>query len=305
MSHAEAPRTVILSDLHLGRAGGALRARAFEPIIASCDRLIVNGDAAELHHVRYQSAAERELDTLRDLCATRGVRLDLIAGNHDPFVSDNRAMHLADGAVYITHGDAMHDAIAPWSPCAASMQRAFTEALRNAPNTLADDAARFRAAGEAALAEWREMGEGAHISTIGSMAYRPHRLLAVVRYWIAYPRLVADWAARFAPGAGTVVVGHSHRAFAKRLGGRMLVNTGSYGFPGKPHAVVLEGPRAAMHAIELRGTAYALAASPRAAWQLESCRPDAASTRDGSGRPSAAPMNRAASHSRTPSTPVL
>lgn len=304
MSRTEAPRTVILSDLHLGRAGGALRARAFEPIIGACDRVIVNGDAAELHHARYQTAAERELEIFRDLCATRGVRLDLIAGNHDPFISTQRSMLLADGAVYLTHGDAMHDAIAPWSPYAASMRRAFEDGLRNAPRTLAEDEARFRAASEAALAEWRTMGEGAHISTISSMAFRPHRLLTVVRYWLAYPRMVSDWAARFAPSAGTVIVGHSHRAFHTRIAGRVLVNTGSYGFPGKPHAVVIEGRTASMHAIELRGTAYALAASPRATWQLEPAA-SADSSRDGSARPSAAPANRAASQSRERSTPVL
>jgi len=102
------PRTIVLSDLHLGRPGGAGGAAAFEALVGDCDRLIVNGDSAELHHEAFRADAERELDRFRDLCVTRGVRVDLIAGNHDPFVSDLRSLELADGAVYITHGDALH-----------------------------------------------------------------------------------------------------------------------------------------------------------------------------------------------------
>ena len=48
MSPARVPRTLILSDLHLGRPDGAGRADAFETLVADFDRVIVNGDIAEL-----------------------------------------------------------------------------------------------------------------------------------------------------------------------------------------------------------------------------------------------------------------
>jgi len=70
------PRTIVLSDLHLGRPGGAGGAAAFEALVGDCDRLIVNGDSAELHHEAFRADAERELDRFRDLCVTRGVRVD-------------------------------------------------------------------------------------------------------------------------------------------------------------------------------------------------------------------------------------
>lgn len=292
MSSYRVPRTIILSDLHLGRPGGAGRARAFEPIVGECERVVVNGDAAELHHARYQRDAERELDFFRDLCTSRGIRLDLIAGNHDPFVSDIRALTLADGAIYVTHGDALHPSIAPWSPYAQSMRQAFDRALAAMPRETPEDIARFSAAREAAIAEWRTMGEGAHISTLSNIALRPHRVAAVLHYWSRYPRLAADWAAKHAPRAGTVVVGHSHRAFSRSLGGRRIANTGAYGFPGTPHAVVVERDTVRLHRVIERGPYYALAPEPRDAWSI--AEHSAASSLDGSARPSAAPMNRAA-----------
>ncbi len=261
-------RTLILSDLHLGRPGGARSARSFEALVADYDRVIVNGDAAELHHARFQRDAEVQLELFRDLCLTRGIRLDLIAGNHDAFVSDLRALQLAEGAVYITHGDAFHPAIAPWSPYAASMRRSYAEAMAATKPGTPEDEARFAAAREASLAEWRTMGEGAHVSTLANMAIRPHRVLAVLAYWSRFPAIAAGWAERFAPRAGTMIVGHSHRAFVKSIGGLRLVNTGSFGFPGTPHAVVLEGHTARVHRIVDHTPHYRLSPHPTASWSI-------------------------------------
>ena len=292
------PRTVALSDLHLGRPDGAACANAFERIVSEADRVIVNGDIAELHHARFQADAERELDIFRDLCASRGVKLDLVAGNHDPFVSEHRALSIADGAVYITHGDAFHPAVAPWSPYSGSMRATFAAALASAraDSGMREDEALFAAAREASIAEWRVMGAGAHVSTLANMAVRPHRALTVIGYWLRYPALAANWAQRFAPRAGTVLVGHSHRAFARTVQGLMVVNTGSYGFPGTPHAVVLEGSNASFHRITLDGARYALSPEPSRRWRLSAREAVQSASAGASSTPL---MNRAASPSAT------
>jgi predicted phosphodiesterase len=316
MSRSDAPtpslqRTLVLSDLHLGRPGGARDARAFEALVADFDRVIVNGDVAELHHARFQRDAEVQLEIFRDLCLTRGIRLDLIAGNHDAFVSDVRSLRLADGAVYITHGDAFHPAIAPWSPYAASMRRTYADAMARTPSGTPEDEARFAAAREASLAEWRTMGEGAHVSTIANMAVRPHRVLAVLAYWARFPAVAAGWAERFAPHAGTMIVGHSHRAFVKSIGGLRLVNTGSFGFPGTPHAVVLEGDVARVHRLVDHTPHYRLAPHAIASWTIahHAGRASAQAVRaaEGGSAPGAAStpsMNRAAAPSAVRSMDV-
>jgi len=262
-------RTLILSDLHLGRPRGPFGARSFERLIAEFDRVVINGDVAELGHEKFRKAAKREVRRLRDICATRAIRLDFIAGNHDPNVSEIRSMTLADGAVYLTHGDAFHPAVAPWSPYSASMRRSFEEALGRMPGHLAEDAARFAAAREAAVEEWQVMGPRAHLSTVPSMLVRPHRMLAVLHYWWRVPQLAARWAECFAPEAGTIVVGHSHRAFVGSIGGRRIVDTGSFTFPGVPHGVVLEGGELRVHRILRDGPRYRLAPNPSHAWRAE------------------------------------
>jgi predicted phosphodiesterase len=306
MSPLRVPRTLVLSDLHLGRPNGAGRADAFEALLADFDRVIVNGDVAELHHPEFAADAEIELARLRDICFSRGIKLDLVAGNHDPFVSDVRSVTLAEGAIYVTHGDALHPAVAPWSPCAAIMREAYAAALGATPSGTPEDAARFAAAREASLAEWRAMGDGAHVSTIGGMARHPLLAMSVVAYWSRYPQMVSSWVGRFAPQAGTVIVGHSHRGFVRMVDGRQIVNTGAYSFPGRPTGVVVEGTTVRVHRLAKRGHLFALAQDAVAAWPINfhARGLEQLPERPEPGQASAAStpaMNRAASPSASPS----
>ena len=55
-------RTVILSDLHLGRAKAAARsAEALRPLWSGATRLVLNGDIAEVHDPRVWATAAREV----------------------------------------------------------------------------------------------------------------------------------------------------------------------------------------------------------------------------------------------------
>ena len=299
MSPTVEPKTLVLSDLHLGRPGATAQAHRFAEIVASFDRVIVNGDVAELHHAQFREHAEFELARLQDCCAKAGAKLELIAGNHDPFVSPTRFLSLAGGAVYLTHGDALHPSIAPWSPFAATMRQAYETALVSSAAGRDQHEGRLAAAREAAIAEWRALGSDAHISTIAGMAVRPHRALAVLSYWTRYPAMIHDWASRFAPHAGTVIVGHSHRAFVRTVGGLRIVNTGAYSFPGRPLAVVLEGNAVRVHRIDMERRLFALSGQPVASWTI--------ARRDGGAAhaaPSARRMKEAASASAAESTEV-
>jgi predicted phosphodiesterase len=296
--HAE-PTTIVLSDLHLGRHGATAQSHRFADLVSRFARVIVNGDVAELHHARFREHAEYELARLREFCERGGARLELIAGNHDPFVASARSMSLADGAVYLTHGDALHPAIAPWSPYAAAMRQAFETALASSAAGRDEHEGRLAAAREASMAEWRGLGDGAYVSTIASVAIRPHRALAVLDYWRRYPAMIDAWTTRFAPRAGTAIVGHSHRCFVREVNGLRIVNTGSYTFPGRPLAVVLEGGSVRVHRIDMERRLFALSPQPIASWTVRhrdgSTRQDAASTRR---------MNAAAPASAAESTEV-
>lgn len=311
MSTEPSQRTIVLSDLHLGRRGSAAQSHRFARLIETHRRVIVNGDSAELHHGQFRAAAEEELARLRELCARAETRLDLVAGNHDPFVSNVRSLSLCDGSVYLTHGDAFHPAIAPWSPFAAAMERAFHQALAATVGDRESESARLAAAREAAVAEWRALGDGAHISTIASMAVRPHRALAAIRYWGRYPAMALDWASRYAPNADTLVVGHSHRPFVTERNGVRIVNTGAYGFPGRPLAVVIEGRMVSVHRIEMAERLFRLSERPLASWITgvargadETQRGPSAAEGDAPDRASTRRMNSAASANATRSIEV-
>jgi UDP-2,3-diacylglucosamine pyrophosphatase LpxH len=256
-------RTVVISDLHLGRPHGAARsAQALRPLWSGAARLIVNGDTAEIHHPEHWSVAARLTLELFDLCERDGVELILLSGNHDPYISDTRHLTAADGKVFITHGDVMHPAVAPWSPASARIRAAHERALAALEHTERDTLeARLRASQHASFAEWHDLDgladEAAHSTTLG-MLIRPWAVAQVLRYWMVFPRLAAAFLAEHAPESEYIVVGHTHRAGIWRIDGRTVINTGSFGFPGKPRAVVLEGARLTVHDVMREGEVYAL-----------------------------------------------
>lgn len=290
-------RIVIISDTHLGRPKHAARsAEALRPLWRGADRLIVNGDVAEVHHPRHWSDAARETLQLFDLCEEDDVALTLLSGNHDPYLTDLRHLHMAGHSILITHGDAFHPAIAPWSPAAGRLRKAHKRALAALePESHDHLESRLSAAQHASHEEWNDLTEEAGHSTVRAMCVRPWAILQVLLYWRAFPKLAAAFAAAHAPRAKYIIVGHTHHAGVWTIGDHVIINTGSYGFPGKPRAVVLEGGAMTIHDVRLNGDAYELADDPIAAYELPVSIDDdeepphsALKTRPGSGRPSAA-----------------
>ncbi|MFM9179681.1 MAG: hypothetical protein ACKOV8_00295 [Phycisphaerales bacterium] len=81
------------------------------------------------------------------------------------------------------------------------------------------------------------------------MALRPWMFPQVIGWWRMFPELSARFLERAADarrGAGhpdpvVVVSGHSHKGGAWQVRGRLIVNTGSFTFPGRPHAATIGG----------------------------------------------------------------
>jgi len=308
--HRMTERTLILSDLHLGRPDGVRRAVELELLLEPGSTVILNGDTAELHHPAYQTIAEDELGALQAIAATRGVHLKLLSGNHDPLLSGQRMLTLAQGQILVTHGDAFHPAVAPWSVSAPAMRRAWEETMRSTPAALRDSSDTvFNAARDAAIAEWLDNGHGATQSTLGRIAVRPWSAVMIAWYWMRYPRLACRFAAKYAPQARILVVGHSHRAGRWRVGCRTVLNTGSFSFPGRPCAAILQGDTVSLwpvgRAAQTHLPRYSLAARPVASGTLpRGTATPAAISRDESGRPNAASMTRPALSTAARPTPI-
>lgn len=244
---------LIISDMHLGRTGMVATADELAPLIEAVDILVINGDTAELHIDEWAATARRELDALRERCRRAGTRLVLLAGNHDPGLTPHRHLMLAGESVFVTHGDAIDPAVAPWSDSAGIIRdrRREVEASQTAEER-ESLAGVFRACREAAEAEWEVHGDLGKPTTILDTLGKPRKLAAITRYWVQNPRRMNAFADRFAPTSRVVVVGHSHRAGIRRIGSRDVINTGAFGIPGPALGVLIDERGLHVHRIVKR-----------------------------------------------------
>ncbi len=234
--------TLIISDTHLGRPRKAT-AGALRPLWQGVDEMVINGDAAEVQIPRLRASAVRELDQLNELTRRDGVRLTLISGNHDAYLTDTRYLEFAGGRILVMHGDALHPAVAPWTRSAKAMRKLTARALADADPAERDTLrTRLAVAQHVGHSEFLEeyvlssRGEGGIMHAIR----RPWEVPRVLRYWRQEPALAERFLDQYAPQAEVLIVGHSHRPGVWQRGGRTLINTGAFTFPGRPWCAIIE-----------------------------------------------------------------
>jgi predicted phosphodiesterase len=235
-------RIVILSDTHLGRERcAALSAEALRPLWRDAAHLVVNGDLAEIHHRDHWTRAAQETLRIFDLCEEDGVALTVLSGNHDPYISDIRHLILRNGQIFITHGDVLHPAVAPWSPAAGRIRIAHKKAISALEGEQRSHLEAILSASQfASHAEWDQLEEEASHSSVLGMLVRPWAIAQVFHYWWRFPRMAANFVAAHEPRARFAIMGHTHRPGIWGLNGLTIINTGSFGFPGTPRAVTIE-----------------------------------------------------------------
>ncbi|MEM8739095.1 MAG: metallophosphoesterase family protein [Planctomycetota bacterium] len=255
-------RVVVLSDLHMGRVGrGAGSADAVRGLWRGAERVVLNGDTAETRNKRRRDEAHRRVEELKRAAAEDGVELVLVAGNHDPNVSEVDWVELCGGAVVATHGDILHLAVAPWSDVDGRLEGESREALAGLGATAqgADLATRAEAIKRASARHWRKTMQGRYEKrergVAGRWAVKAQKASLVLYYWWAMPRRAMRFAEAEFSECAVFVFGHIHRPGvwvdrAARGGrGRVVLNTGAFRLPKRPRAVVIEGGEAAMYKV--------------------------------------------------------
>ena len=230
----------IFSDLHFRDPRGELHDLArFAPLLGDAGRVVFNGDSIDTQI----PALARHAPELLEFAKHSGRRIDWLSGNHDPDICDLAELSLADGRVWITHGDVFFEAIAPWSHHAAELRHRMAGL---ASGLSADELARVETRLRLHRLVARALPDPAHLFEPGlfNRAYRvahalfpPRRLVSILHTWKTTPRVVAALARAQRPQARVVILGHTHYPGVWRVpcpnGGPVLtiINTGSFTRP--------------------------------------------------------------------------
>ncbi|MEM9790439.1 MAG: hypothetical protein AAF842_08525 [Planctomycetota bacterium] len=267
-------RTVILSDLHMGRPNhGVADPAMLRRLWRDADELILNGDSAEVHDRMYRARAARLMLRLQDLCENDGVHLAVISGNHDPLLTDRRYLRLHGGEVFVCHGDMLHPAISPWTDHARRLQELHDEAKASLePRSAGTLDGQLGISQHAAYRNWDDIGAHAPVpgrfDVVRGYARKAIKLAKVAWYWQTLPQRAIGFARQYMPESRFFIFGHIHRAGVWHDGDRRLINTGAYASPARPRAVVIEGGVLRVHRVTRRGDAYAMSDRPLAAFPL-------------------------------------
>lgn len=267
-------KVVILSDLHLGLRA-APEPASLMPALDGAQEVILNGDAAECSSSAFGLRGEAHFSELQERLAGAGASVLRIEGNHDPATGELCAVR-AQGRVFVTHGHAFHPAIAPWSPAAHRVATEFQRVYEGAPNCPEPERT-LLAARAASISERSFDKAGSPLTVLSRMATRPWVFPLIIGYWRMFPELSARFLervggvahARAEPIPNVIVAGHSHRAGAWLVRGKLVLNTGSFTFPGQPHAVTLSETSVSLTPLTRIAGEWRQDASARRTWLID------------------------------------
>ena len=246
----------ILSDLHCYDARSQVRdLRQLEPLLAGVRTLVINGDSCEMR----PGVPVPDVARLQDFFRTRVPEVVFVTGNHDPDISDTHELLLAEGRVWVTHGDACFDDLTPWSRMLPQLRRAVHGLLAADPAAdYRDVATRLRIARQAARIVGTEIdpadaGFQATLVRLWDTFFPPTQIFAMLRAWRDLPVLAASLAQAQRPTAQVVVTGHVHfpGVWVRPLH-PAVINTGSFFSPLGGHLVDVERERVVVRRIRRR-----------------------------------------------------
>ena len=253
----------IISDVHYGdRSSRVDRLGQLRPLLDGVSDLVLNGDTLDTRSGPYPLLTARYRAEVGEFFAGAGPSVRILTGNHDPNLSAEHALDLADGQVFVTHGDILFGSIVPWGRDAGLIGQRMAAALAARPaakRPLEDQLEILRLV--AASIPQRHQSEHNRLKYAVRFAldclWPPHRMAKVLRTWRDLPGLASALARQHRPRARFAVVGHTHRPGVWRtLSGVVVINTGSFCLPFGGLAVDLEPRRLTVRRVTARGGSY-------------------------------------------------
>jgi predicted phosphodiesterase len=252
--------TRILSDIHYGdQASRVDRLAQLRPLLDGVTHLVLNGDTLDtrpgpspLHTAECRAAVSAFFPSEVDA-------VTFLTGNHDADFSTHHHLDLAEGKVFVIHGDIFFDDIVPWSNDAPLIGRRIAEELRGlAPelhHQLDHRLEVFRRV--AASIPQRHQSERNTLKYvlyyIADTVWPPLRTFRVMRAWRATPSRAVELARRHRPGARFILSGHTHRpGIWSTFPGVTVINTGSFCPPLGGYLVDLAVEKLAVRRVNFR-----------------------------------------------------
>jgi len=225
LANMSAPTVVFLSDVHLGmeprerEAEREARLTTFlRALPGRASHLYVVGDLFEFWFEYATAIPRRYFGLLRTLADVRdaGVTITLLAGNHDfwlgRFLSDELGLTTTEGPlpvehqgrrIWLHHGDGI---------VAGDLGYKVLRRVLRHPASLA-------------LYRWVHPDIGIPLAHAASHASRSSRTQLPLPAELLFERIAAP---RFAEGFDAVMIGHYHRAYERRVDGRVFFVLGDW-----------------------------------------------------------------------------
>ncbi len=230
-------KTLILSDLHLCKRLSTIETISqLRPLWQGFDELILNGDTEESYSKKYSSQSQEATRSLIKTAESDNVKVHLLDGNHDPMISDSHARLSHDSKVLIMHGHAVFPEIAPWTWYASKIKKHRNELLQASGDT-------FQSQLEATRIASNRSAKSREVKNRPNLIELPLRtawcVFKILQTWKRCPSITERWLSTYAPKTKIVIIGHTHRAGIWEINGRVIINTGCFGFPSHPRGVVI------------------------------------------------------------------
>jgi predicted phosphodiesterase len=269
--------TRIFSDLHFGdRLSQVSSFAQLAPLLEGIDRLVLNGDTLDTRPGGSPPLTARWREQAAAFAASAPAPVTFLTGNHDADYSPLHHLDLAEGRVFLTHGDILFDDIVPWGRDAAPIRAQLAAGLGAlAPEARESLDARLlvyrRVAAQVAQRHqaernpWRYAVRLAH-----DTVWPPFRIWHILWAWTVAPRRAAALLRRHRPQARFILNGHTHRPGIWRMrDGVTVINTGSFTRPWGALAVDLTADELRVRRIESAGGRFRPAAAVMARFTLD------------------------------------
>jgi predicted phosphodiesterase len=240
-----APVIRIFSDLHYRDGDSRLQSlEALAPLLDGADQVVLNGDTLDTRDIQ----ADEHLAEVRAYFARHSGSVTYLSGNHDPDISAQTELSLADDRVWITHGDVLFDDIAPWSSLRDVMAlriAAENQGLSAAERDLIETRLRVNRLACLNLPETHPVTRqdlATRAARVARILFPPKRVLAMLQAWRTTPERAVRLARDQRPRARLIVLGHTHfPGVWRQPDGLTVVNTGSFSRPFPARFVELCG----------------------------------------------------------------